>query len=283
MKPKMSPIQNPQSSLLLVELSKIIKLDHPLVKLADAINWRDFEEALDCHFSETDGAPAKPVRLMVGLHFLKHTYNLSDEKVVASWCENPYWQYFCGRKYFEHEMPIDTSLMTRWRKMVGDGNLEKLLAETIAAGLRLRAINAKSLANVNVDTTVQEKAITYPTDAKLYHASRHRLILLTQKHGVKLRQSYERVSKDALLMVSRYFHAKQAKRAKRVIGHMKNDSRLGRNYLLGKDGDRINVLLSAIGQNLRLLLRVIVGFFCQIPNFWRFLRYFTTFSRRMAA
>ena len=221
MKPKKSAAADPQGSLFQVELVKIIDMSHPLVALAGKIAWDDFEGVLDCHFSETDGAPAKPVRLMVGLHYLKHTFNLSDELTVERWTENPYWQYFCGMKHFEHGMPIHPSLMTRWRKMVGDGGMEKMLEATIQAGLRTGAITAKSIEDVNVDTTVQEKAIAHPTDARLYHVCRGKLVKLAKRLGLGLRQSYERVSKTAHLLSGRYFHARQAKRAKREVRRLK--------------------------------------------------------------
>src|SRR5690625_399956 len=117
---------------------------------------------------------------MVALHYLKYTFDLSDEAVVQSWVENPYWQYFSGRKFFEHNLPIDSSSMTRWRARVGDAGAEELLKETIAAGLRLKLIKATQLARVNVDTTVQEKNIRYPTDARSLSRARERLVDLAK-------------------------------------------------------------------------------------------------------
>ena len=221
MKPKKSAERDPQGSLFQVELVKIIDISHPLAVLAGKIDWNDFEVALGGHFCETNGAPAKPVRLMVGLQYLKHTFNLSDELTVERWTENPYWQYFCGMKYFEHAMPIHPTSMTRWRKLVGDAGMENMLAATILTGLSTGAITPKSIENVNVDTTVQEKAIAYPTDARLYHVMRGKLVKLAKRFGVDLRQSYERVSKKALLFSGRYFHARQTKRAKREVRRLK--------------------------------------------------------------
>lgn len=221
MKPKKSASRDPQGSLFHIELVKIIDLAHPLAVLAGKIDWEAFEDAFGAYFCEDNGAPGKPVRLMVGLHYLKHTFNLSDELVVERWTENPYWQHFCGMKYFEHDMPIHPTSMTRWRKKVGDVGMEKLLAETIRTGLDTGAITAKSIASVNVDTTVQEKAVAHPTDARLYHVMRGKLVKLTKVWKVKLRQSYERVSQKALLMSGRYFHARQTKRAKREVRRLK--------------------------------------------------------------
>jgi transposase, IS5 family len=61
---------------------------------------------------------------MVGLQLLKHTCNVSDEEVVATWVENPYWQYFCGEQYFRHDLPIDPSLMTGFRKRIGQAGCQ---------------------------------------------------------------------------------------------------------------------------------------------------------------
>ena len=221
MKPKKSAASDPQGSLFHVELVKILDMSHPLVLLAGQIDWVAFESALGSHFCENNGAPGKPVRLMVGLHYLKHAFNLSDELTVERWTENPYWQYFCGMKYFEHEMPIHPTSMTRWRKMVGDDGMEKMLAETIQTGLRTKAITQRSMESVVVDTTVQEKAVAYPTDARLYHVCRGKLVKLAKRFGVGLRQSYDRLSKRALMLSGRYFHARQAKRAGREVRRLK--------------------------------------------------------------
>jgi IS5 family transposase len=143
-----------------VPLEKIVNPLHPLVILAGKINWDRFEKELGSRFCETNGAPAKPIRLMVGLHYLKHAYRLSDEKTVEGWVENPYWQHFSGMKYFMHQAPVDPSLMARWRKMLGDGGMEKLLAGTVEVGFGMEVIAGRSLENVDIDATVQEKAIT---------------------------------------------------------------------------------------------------------------------------
>jgi IS5 family transposase len=140
---------------------------------------------------------------MVGLHYLKHLYQLSDEDVVQQWVENPYWQYLCGSKYFEHALPIHPTSMTRWRKKIEAAGAEQMLAETIAAGLDVKAIRVQSLQRVVVDTTVQERAVAYPTDAKLYDDMRRKLVLLAKREGLALRQSYERVGKQRLHAVGR--------------------------------------------------------------------------------
>ena len=159
--------------------------------------------------------------MMVGLHILKHMYDLSDEEVYDRWVYDPYFQCFCGEAYFQFELPIDRSSMTRWRERIGPEGLEKLFQESLGVAHRTRAMRTRDLRRVNVDTTVQEKAITFPTDTKLINRARERLVKLAEEHGVSLRQSYVRVGKRALIMQGRYAHAKQHKRANRALRKLK--------------------------------------------------------------
>jgi len=110
----------------------------------------------------------------------------SDDDVVAGWVENPYWQYLSGMQFFEHDPPIDSSSMTRWRKRIGEAGAEELLKETIAAGLKLKAVKPHQLKRVNVDTTVQEKDIRFPTDTRLYHRARQRLVDAAKQREIPL-------------------------------------------------------------------------------------------------
>ncbi len=89
---------------------------HPFVRLANVIDWSQFDQTFGKLYCEGMGRPAKPTRLLVGLHYLQHAFDLSDREVVEQWVENPCWQLFCGAEYFRHELPSDPSLMTRWRK-----------------------------------------------------------------------------------------------------------------------------------------------------------------------
>jgi IS5 family transposase len=152
---------------------------------------------------------------MISLHYFKYTFDLSDDDVLLGWVENPYWQYFSGMKYFEHTLPIHPSSMTRWRKRIGESGSEELLKQTIEAGLKLKAIKSTQLKRVNVDTTVQEKDIRFPTDARLYDRARERLVKEAKKRDIQLRQNYNRLSKRLVLKQSRYAHARQMKRAKK--------------------------------------------------------------------
>jgi len=222
MRPKKSPQRDQQRDLFRSELSRIINSNHALVKLAKVVEWDRLDELFGATYCPDNGRPGVSTRLMVALHYLKYTYNLSDEDVVATWVENPYWQYFSGMKFFEHELPINPSSMTRWRKRIGEAGAEELLKETIEAGLKLKAVKAFQLKRINIDTTVQEKEIRFPTDARLYDRARQRLVDLTKDRQINLRQNYNQKSKQMLYWQSRYSHARQMKRAKGCTRKLKN-------------------------------------------------------------
>ena len=219
MRPKEPPATTPDD-LFRARLSNIINPRHALVRLAQLIDWRMFETAFGPLYAEV-GRPGLPTRLLVGLHLLKHISNLSDEAVCAGWVENPYYQHFCGLDYFQHELPIDRSSMTRWRERIGPGGMEVLLKATIEAGLDGGVVAPKELERVTVDTTVQPKAVAHPSDARLYHRGREILVRLAAKHGLGLRQSYARLGKRALRKAGTYLHARQTNRAKREIKRLK--------------------------------------------------------------
>jgi IS5 family transposase len=221
MKPKKSPVQERQGNLFRVELSRIIDRGHGLVKLAEAVDWHRLDEMFGSTYCPDNGRPGVSTRLMVALHYLKYTHNLSDEEVVTCWVENPYWQHFSGMKWFEHDVPIDPSSMTRWRKRIGEAGAEGLLRETLEAGLKIKAVKPHQLKRVNVDTTVQEKEIRFPTDARLYDRARQRLVAASKDRGIALRQNYNRKSKHVLHMQSRYAHAQQMQRARRCTRKLK--------------------------------------------------------------
>jgi len=365
MKPK-KPKQQDQADLFRSRLDQILDRKHPLFVLANQIDWSVFDVKFGCLYADK-GRPALSTRLMVGLHYLKHAFDESDESVVARLLENPYWQFFCGFEFFIHRLPLDPSSLVRWRKRIGSKNMEQLLGETLETAKRGEHLTASHLERVNVDTTVQEKAVAFPTDARLQHKARVMLVKAAKKRGIPLRQSYLRLGKTALIMSSRYAHARQMRRAKAeqkkvknylgrvyrnilrncpqpdtelgellqltrrlltqkrhdknklyslhalkqikrlvgweaenayvdkgykgnpkqlgktnvhlanrrkksmkpnewrwfkrrsaiepVIGHMKQDNRMDRNYLKGTDGDKMNAILAACGFNLRKLLR----------------------------
>lgn len=213
MKPKQQE-RSVNDDLFRQRLEQMLDQRHALYRLAGTINWSLVEERFGGLYAE-EGRPGVPIRLMVGLHYLKHAFNESDEGVVARWVGNPYWQFFCGEEYFRHEMPIHPSQMTRFRERIGEAGCEFMLGLTILAGIETQVVSRASLAVVNADTTVQDKAIAFPTDARLYHKARSTLVRLVKRMGIDLRQSYERVSKQALAKNGRYAHARQFRRARR--------------------------------------------------------------------
>jgi IS5 family transposase len=210
-----------EQDLFRSRLDQIINLDHALVKLAWAIDWRFLEERLGAVYTDQPGHPPLPTRLMAGLAILKHMHDLSDEALCEHWIENPYFQFFCGEEFFQHRLVFDRSSLTRWRQRMGEEKLLALLQESLAVAARTEAIRPKDLARVIVDTTVQPKAVMFPTDAKLLNRARERLVRLAKKLGVRLRQSYTRVGKFALIKYQRYAHAKQFKRANRSLRKLK--------------------------------------------------------------
>jgi transposase, IS5 family len=209
--PKQTPTT--QADLFRARLDQLVNPDHELVRLAGLIDWRFLDERCGAAYSDAVGRPPLPTRLMAGLAILKHTYNLSDEGLCDRWIENPYFQLFCGETFFCHALPFDRSSLTRWRQRMGEDRLTAMLQETLSVAVRTKALQVSDLEQVVVDTTVQEKAVMFPTDAKLTDRARTRLVRLAKRHGIKLRQSYARVGKFALIMHQRYAHAKQFKRA----------------------------------------------------------------------
>jgi IS5 family transposase len=210
-----------QTDLLRSRLDAIIDLGHPLVKLARTIDWSFLEQRFGAVYQDKPGRPPLPTRLMAGLSILKHTYNLSDEVLCERWVENPYYQFFCGEEFFQHQLVFDRSSLTRWRQRMGEERLQALLQESLSVAAKTEAIKPADLNRVIVDTTVQPKNVMFPTDAKLVNRAREILVRLAQRYGIKLRQSYSRVGKFALIKHQRYAHAKQFKRANRALRKLK--------------------------------------------------------------
>ena len=215
MKPKPQPRDN--FELFQAHFDQILNLDHELLQLARKINWSRFDVAFADSYSEDMGAPAKAMRLMVGLHYLKYTFNQSDELLLERWVENPYWQSFCGYTHMQHDYPIHPTCMTKWRNRVGAERFEELLKETIDLAIREKQVSPRDLRRVNVDTTVQEKNVTFPTDSKLLYKAVEKLVKAARLRGIRLRQSYVRVGKKAAIKASHYAHAKQYKRMRRQL------------------------------------------------------------------
>lgn len=167
---------------------------HPLFLLANKIDWDVFENCFKKHYSETMGKPAKPIRLMVSLLILKYVRNLSDENLVEHWSENLYYQYFSGEQFFQPHIPCVPTELVAFRQRVGEEGVELILKESIRVNDPPQEEGGGSIV-VSVDTTVQEKNITYPTDDKLYKKIIKKCWKIADKEAIDLRQSYTQVTK----------------------------------------------------------------------------------------
>lgn len=220
------PRDDRQKDLLRPALEEIIDLGHPLVRLAREIDWGFLDRRFASVCAPGPGQPGLPTRLVAGLLILKNMHNLSDEVLCARWLENPYYQFFCGELSFCHRLPFDRSSLTHWRQRLGAEQLVALIQESLSVAHKTGALASRDLERVVVDTTVQPKAIAHPTDARLCHRALEKLVDLARRHQVRLRQSYRRVAKRAAIMVGRYTHAHQFKRARRELKFLR--VRLGR-------------------------------------------------------
>ena len=220
------PRDDRQKDLFRPALDQIIDPGHPLVRLAAEIDWGFLSQRFSAVCTAGPGQPPLPTRLVAGLLILKHMHDLSDEALCARWLENPYFQHFCGEESFQHRLPFERSSLSRWRQRLGETQLAALLQESLSVAHKTGALASKDLERVAVDTTVQPKAVAFPTDARLMHQAIVLLGRVAKAHGVPLRQSYVRVAKRAALMAGRYAHAKQFKRRNRMLKFLY--TRLGR-------------------------------------------------------
>lgn len=185
--------------------------------MANKIDWAGFEQDFLPLYCVDNGRPAKPIRRMVGLLILKHLRNLSDESVVLQWEENAYYQYFCGEVSFVSGPPCEASELVHFRHRVGKEGMEIILQESI----RIQGDDVdQDKGEVVIDTTVQEKNITFPTDDKLRKKIIRKCVDIAEKEGVVLRQTYRRTIKK-LSYRQRFrrskMQQKQARRADRRI------------------------------------------------------------------
>jgi transposase, IS5 family len=192
-----------QTDLVRARLDQIVDLTHPLAKLARAIDWGFLEERFGALSSDGPGHPPLPTRLMAGLALLKHRHDLSDEVLRERWGETPSMPLFGGEEFFGHKRPFDRSSLTRWRQRRGEERLMAFLPESLSVATRTGAAKPADFRPGIIDTPVQEKAIPFPTDAKLMHRARERLVRWAQVKGVALRQSSARGGKLALIQHQR--------------------------------------------------------------------------------
>ena len=247
-------------------LEDMLSHQHPLFQLSNKINWECFENAFSPLYCSTNGRPAHPIRLMCGLLILKHLRNVSDEMVVSQWSENAYYQYFCGGLEFMPKQPCDASELVHFRNRIGEKGMELILAESIR--VNTDHDNEDHFDTAFIDSTVQEKNITYPTDAKLHKKIIKNVLKIVHDKSLPLRQSYTRTLKGIYRSQRFRNHPKNRKKALKAdckragieptIGHLKADHRLSRNFYKGVKGDAINVLLAAAAYNFKRAMRVLL-------------------------
>ena len=201
--------KTPQLNMYQVPLIQFINKEHELYHLAEAIDWGGLERDLAEYYCIDNGRPSIPIRKIVGVILLKMMFNESDESVVDRWKENPYWQYFCGEVNFQHNWPFDPTELIKFRKRMGERGMERILKASIDL-FDKKEIREK---HVLIDTTVQEKNITFPTDTKLQKKIVEKCRSIARKEGIVLRQSYKRTLKQ--LMIDQRFrdHPKRRKKA----------------------------------------------------------------------
>ena len=208
-----SPCDTTQTNFF--DITSQLDSTHPLLALGKAIDWPGLEKRFAPLYS-TKGRGAKPIRLMSGLLMLKQLYNLSDESVISQWQMNPYYQVFCGETIFQTSSPCHSTELVKFRQRIGEAGAKQLLGLSIA----LHGDGSEE-ASVLVDTTVQEKAISYPTDSKLAIKIINRLNKLAKKHGVKQRRTFVKETKSLRLACRHFRHVKRRGKAKKALKRLR--------------------------------------------------------------
>ena len=148
-------------------------------------------------------------------------YGLSDEKVIAAWVENPYWQAFTGYDFLQWGLPVHSSSLTRWRKRIGLEGLEKILQASIQTAIATKAIAPSELKKTICDTTVMPKAIAHPTDARLIHRSLKRITAEASKAGITLKRTYDRIARWSFKEYQRLVHGRRFRKAQKPLNKLK--------------------------------------------------------------
>jgi transposase, IS5 family len=225
-------------------LDGMIDLTHPLAVLAGRLPWAELEAELAGNWTRASrdglivdggvllaepggalhaagqsyaGRPRLSIQLLCSLVYLKHAFNLSDEALVERWSENVVWQYFSGLEYYEPRLPCDATQIGRFRRAIGEAGMQAILKATIDTAIDVKAIKPAEFERIIVDTTVQEKAISYPVDARLLEIARHKIVAHAKRCGISLRQSFAKEGKALRRRAGGYAHAKQFKRLARTI------------------------------------------------------------------
>ncbi|MBW4898119.1 IS5 family transposase [Prevotella denticola] len=204
---------------LFSSLEDMLNHRHPLFRLSNKINWQTFDDAFTPLYCSNNGRPAHPIRLMCGLLILKHLRNVSDETVVLQWSENAYYQYFCGQLEFTPKEPCDASELVHFRNRIGEKGMEIILAESIR--VNTDHDDEDHFDTAFIDSTVQEKNVTYPTDAKLHKKIIKNVLKIAREKSLPLRQSYTRTLK-AIYRAQRFRnHPQNRKKATKADRQLK--------------------------------------------------------------
>ena len=239
-------------SIFEVALESFIDMNHELVLLSKQIDWEEVESAFAEYYCADNGRPSVPIRTMVGMMLLKSIYNLSDEGVVARWLENPYMQYFTGEKVFQKRPPMNPIDMTKFRKRIGEKGAEKIFK--ISLMVNAAEITEKEMKQVMIDSTVQEKNITFPTDAKLYRKIIERVLKVSERENIELRRTYTREVKALKLKVRFMNHPTRMKEGKKAVKRLRTIAKAMVNDIARKMND---IQLSCYREDIELYLRVI--------------------------
>lgn len=208
-----SPVMSSQRSLF--DITSQLDPSHELIALSKRLNWSHLEDKLGVHYSDK-GRPAKPIRLMSGLLMLKQLYNLSDEAIVEQWQMNPYFQVFCGMRSFQITPPCHSTELVKFRNRIGTAGINEIFSLSVKLHGRLSEEQT-----VLVDTTVQEKMITYPTDFKLAIKIIKRLNKLAKAHGIKQRRTFVKEVKSLRLACRPFRHVKVRAKAKKTLRRLR--------------------------------------------------------------
>jgi IS5 family transposase len=209
------PSKNTQLNLFHSPLSEILDMNDSLIALANAIDWKIFDDAFEKYYSD-EGRPAKPIRLMVGILLLKQLKNISDDEIVIQWKQNPYFQYFCGFNELQIIEPCHATDLVYFRKRIGTEGMKVIFSMSV--GLHGKAANEKQ---VIVDTTVQENNITYPTDGKLAIKIINHLHKIAKTEKIQLRRTYVKEIKQHRISLRFFRHPRKRKKARAAMKRLK--------------------------------------------------------------
>lgn len=210
-----------QANLFYGSLINMLDANDPLIALADAIEWDRIIQELEKYYDQTNGRPGKPIRLMAGLLMLKQLENLSDENVVLQWKRNPYYQYFCGMSDYHSSLPCDPSELSQFRKRIGQKGIDVIFGSSVA--LHSEAAEEE---RVIIDTTAQEKNVTYPTDGKLAIKIINRLHKIAKREGIALRRTYVKEIKGHRVTLRFFRHPKKKKKAASAMRRLRTIAKI---------------------------------------------------------